>query len=111
MPHIPIHHLTYLGHKIAQNQAKQDSDVINLVERLSEMAGLASAWEEPREIPGTVNVIEDIAKATLEAATLVHDYVHPSIQGKGKFLGTCYLLVFSSSDVAHHAFSVNQRAP
>ena len=51
------------------------------------MAGVASAYTEPREIPGTVNVVEEIGKASLEAAMLVHDYVDPSIGGKASFLG------------------------
>ncbi|KZP15044.1 hypothetical protein FIBSPDRAFT_935419, partial [Athelia psychrophila] len=75
------------AYKIAQNQAAQDGVVQDLVDSLSEMAGAASSWEEPREISATgVNVIDEIGKASLEVAMLVHDYVCPSIQGKAKFL-------------------------
>lgn len=74
------------------------------------MAGAANSWEEPREIPGTDSVIEEIGKASLEVAILVHGYVCPSIQGKAKFLGMCYLLVLSSFHVIHDATSANQRA-
>ncbi|KZP23273.1 hypothetical protein FIBSPDRAFT_930604, partial [Athelia psychrophila] len=51
------------AYKIAQNQAMQDSGVLDLVESLGEMAGAASSWEEPRELPGTDSVIEEIGKA------------------------------------------------
>ncbi|KAF7969697.1 hypothetical protein HWV62_26146 [Athelia sp. TMB] len=72
--------------KIAQNQKEQDDDVLSLVESLREMAGVASVYTEPREISGTVNVVEEIGKASLEAAILVHDYVDPAIGGKASFL-------------------------
>ncbi|KZP15040.1 hypothetical protein FIBSPDRAFT_935417 [Athelia psychrophila] len=85
-------HLTYPAHKIAQNQAAQDGVVQDLVDSLSEMAGAASSWEEPREISATgVNVIDEIGNASLEVAMLVHDYVCPSIQGKAKFLCIAHL--------------------
>lgn len=106
-----IQHLTSPSDQIAQKQREQDGDVQGLVESLGEMAGAASVWEEPREIPGTINVMDEIGKASLEAAMLVHDYVDPSFRGKANFLGTFYLLEFSSSYVANNAFRMNQLAP
>ena len=73
--------------KIAQHQIAQDDAVRALVKDLREMAGAANSYTDPREIPDTINVIEEIGRASFEAAMLVHDYTHPSIQGRAKFLG------------------------
>lgn len=56
------------------------------------MAGALSSYTEPelREILVTVSVIEDIGKATLQAAMILHDAVDPSVGGRAKFqLGLC----------------------
>ena len=68
----------------------QDDNARDLVASLREMAGAASSYKEPREIVGTINVIEEIGKASLEAAVLVHDFVDPSIGGKALFVGSLH---------------------
>ncbi|KAF7966839.1 hypothetical protein HWV62_36913 [Athelia sp. TMB] len=80
------HTVTQDSLKIAQHQKTQDDSVRDLVANLREMAGAASSYEEPREISGTINVIEEIGKVSLEAAVLVHDFVDPSIGGKSLFI-------------------------
>ena len=83
MPHL----LTYIAHKIAQNQKKEDDNVRDLVDSLCEMAGAASSCPDLKKIEGTTDVAEEIGKASLEAAILVHDYISPSIRGHASFLG------------------------
>lgn len=58
-----------------------------MVDSLREMAGMASAYPDLRKIEGTTDVIEEIGKASLDAAKLVHEYLAPSIRGNAKFVG------------------------
>lgn len=88
---MPVHCLTYRTHKITQNsRLAQDQSILDLLKSVRDMAAAASFYDKLQEIPGAVKAdvfdIEEIARATLEAARIVHDYVsyHPSHQPKGK---------------------------
>ncbi|KAF7974088.1 hypothetical protein HWV62_13393 [Athelia sp. TMB] len=70
---------------MAQNQKQEDGNVQDLVDSLCEMAGAASSCPDLKKIEGTTDVAEEIGKASLEAAILVHDYVSPSIRGQASF--------------------------
>ncbi|KZP29022.1 hypothetical protein FIBSPDRAFT_223665 [Athelia psychrophila] len=70
------------AYKILQNQMKEDGVVGDMVESLREMAGVASACQTLLKIGGTIDVIEEIGRCSLEAARIVHDYAAPSIRGK-----------------------------
>ncbi|KZP06406.1 hypothetical protein FIBSPDRAFT_322911 [Athelia psychrophila] len=74
------------AYKVAQNQIAQDASVLDLIESMREMAGAASSCPDLLKIDGTTDVIEDIGRASIDVARLVHDFVQPSIGGKAKFL-------------------------
>ncbi|KZP04730.1 hypothetical protein FIBSPDRAFT_967889 [Athelia psychrophila] len=75
-------------YKVAQNQMEQDGSVLELIESMGQMAGAASACPDLLKIAGTTDVIEEIGRAAIEVARLVHDFVQPSIRGKAKFLAS-----------------------
>lgn len=52
------------------------------------MAGAASSCADLSEIEGTIVVVEEIGRISLEAAQIVHDYAKPSIRGKASIAGT-----------------------
>ncbi|KZP04727.1 hypothetical protein FIBSPDRAFT_940839, partial [Athelia psychrophila] len=76
----------YPAHKVAQNQIAQDGSVLDMIESMREMAGAASACPDLLKIDGTTDVIEDIGRASIVVARLLHDFIQPSIGGKAKFL-------------------------
>ncbi|KAF7983630.1 hypothetical protein HWV62_20564 [Athelia sp. TMB] len=71
--------------KMAQSQKKEDDNVRDLVDSLCEMAGAAGSCPDLKKIEGTTDVAEEIGKASLEVAIVVHDYVKPSIWGQASF--------------------------
>ncbi|KAF7978596.1 hypothetical protein HWV62_45320 [Athelia sp. TMB] len=84
--------------KMAQNQKKEDNNVRGLVDSLCEMAGAASACPDLKKIEGTSDVAEELGKASLEAAIIVHDYANPSVRGHAKFLARIF--AHQSSDIS-----------
>ncbi|KAF7980707.1 hypothetical protein HWV62_37169 [Athelia sp. TMB] len=72
---------------IAQHQVAQDMTVGDLVESLREMAGAASTLVTVPEIPGTTDVIQDIGRASLDAALVIHEYTNSTIAGKTSIVG------------------------
>lgn len=76
--------------KVIQSQIALDDAVRELVEVLREMAGAAAARPNLGEIRGTVNIIEEIGRTSLDAALLIHRYADPSIRGKPSVLGLCF---------------------
>ena len=51
------------------------------------MAGAASLQANLPEIDGMVNVIEEIGRATVDAALIIHEYASPSIKGRASIVG------------------------
>ena len=93
---------------MAQNQKKEDGNIGDLVDSLCEMAGAASSCPDLKKIEGTTDVAEEIGKASLEAAILVHDYISPSIRGQASFLGeSCFQLLTSSHIVLTHIWATS----
>ncbi|KZP07514.1 TPR-like protein [Athelia psychrophila] len=70
------------AYKVVQQQIITDGSVRDLVEKLREVAGVASTCSNLPEIGGTINVLEDIGRAALEAALLIHEYAGPSVGAK-----------------------------
>ncbi|KZP14717.1 hypothetical protein FIBSPDRAFT_935616 [Athelia psychrophila] len=70
------------AYKVVQQQIITDGSIGDLVEKLREVAGVASTCSNLPEIGGTINVLEDIGRTALEAALLIHEYASPSIGGK-----------------------------
>lgn len=70
-----------------QAQEQQDGAVKDLVGSLRELLGVASACPNLAEVGGTIDVIEEIGRVSLEAARIVHDYVRPSVKGKASITG------------------------
>ena len=57
-----------------QQQLVQDDSLRDLAESLREMVGVASACPDLRNVRGTVNVIEDIGRASMQVASLIDEY-------------------------------------
>ncbi|KZP14751.1 TPR-like protein [Athelia psychrophila] len=70
------------AYKVVQQQIIIDGSVRDLVEKLREVAGVASTCSNLPEIGGTINVLENIGRTALEAALLIHEYSGPSVGGK-----------------------------
>ena len=65
----------------------QDDVVRDLVDSLREMAGAASLFTDLPEIDGTIDVIQEIGRASLAAALIIHEYTDSTIRGKGSLAG------------------------
>lgn len=51
------------------------------------MAGAASLQANLPEIAGMLDVIDEIGRATLDAALIIHEYVSPAMKGKASIIG------------------------
>jgi len=67
---------------VVQQQAVLDEAVLGLAESLREMVGAANECKEVLVIKGTTNVIEEIGRASLEVASLIHEYSKLPFVGK-----------------------------
>lgn len=57
-----------------------DDAVRILVEALRKMVGIANECREVRVIKGTVDIIKEIGRLSLEVASLIHEYAaRPSL--------------------------------
>ena len=79
--------LTYIDKQVARDQVGQDDAVRDLLESLREMAGAASSFTDLPEIDGTVDVIQEIGRASLDAALIIREYTNFTIKGKGSLVG------------------------
>lgn len=71
--------------------------LIKLFESLKRNGWNGQRLSDLRKVEGTTDVIEEIGKASINAARLVHDYLAPSIWGNVKFAGqSCGLFLVRS---------------
>ncbi|KAF7965800.1 hypothetical protein HWV62_41763 [Athelia sp. TMB] len=103
----PVLNLSWLAlsavYKAVQNQIAEEDIVRDLVEGLREMAGAASECPDLLVIDGTVDVIEEIGRTSLDIALLIHRYANPSIKGKSSIFARTAKYAFSdmSSQIAN----------